>query len=257
MKPFIKNYIQPPFLLSVVCLLITAGLISYIKANQGITLIKKSLPLKKSLDQLDEKLLEPYKVIAKSKIDNQDVLESLGTEDYLQWILEDTTADVMSPTRNCSLLITYYTGNPDQVPHVPEACYTGGGNEIKSSSSISLDLGDVNLPGTLHGGKISAMALVFTRKSEEIWQAAAEFPVIYFFKVNGTYKGDRTSVRWALGNLTSEYSYFSKVELKFFNSRGAYPDKQQSIEAAQKLLRVLLPALEKENWPDWGQVNKL
>jgi hypothetical protein len=257
MKPFIKNYIQPPFLLSVACLLITAGLISYIKANQGIILIKKSLPLKRSLDQFDEKLLEPYKVIAKSKIDNQDVLESLGTEDYLQWILEDTTVDVMSPTRNCSLFITYYTGNPDQVPHVPEACYTGGGNQIESSSAVALDIGDVNLPGIPHGEKIPAMALVFTRKSGEIWQAAAEFPVIYFFKVNGAYKGNRTSVRVALGDLTSEYSYFSKVELKFFNSRGTYPDKQQSIEAAQKLLRVLLPVLEKDYWPDWEQVNKL
>ena len=87
---------------------------------------------------LDEKLLEPYKVLEKSKIDNKDVLESLGTEDYLQWILEDTTVDVLSPVRNCSVFITYYTGNPDQVPHVPEACYTGGGNEVKDKFSVML-----------------------------------------------------------------------------------------------------------------------
>jgi hypothetical protein len=219
-----------------------------------MTLIKKALPLKQSFTLLDEKLLAPYKVIEKSKIENPDVLESLGTEDYLQWFLEDTTVDVMSPTRNCSVFITYYTGNPDQVPHVPEACYTGGGNQVESSSSISLDIGDVNSPGISKGEKIPATILVFTRKSAEIWETAAEFPVIYFFKVNGVYRGDRTTVRVALGSLTSEYSYFSKIELKFYNSRGIYPDKQQSIDAAQKILKVLLPVLEKNHWPDWGQV---
>jgi hypothetical protein len=61
-------------------------------------------------------------------------------------------------------------------------------------------------------------------------------------------------VRVALGSLMSEYSYFSKIELKFFNSRGVYPDKQQSIEAAQRFLKILLPVLEKNHWPDWGQV---
>jgi len=255
MKSFIKNYLQPSFLLSAVCLLATAGYISYFKAYQGITLIKKPLPLKQSFDQFDENLLKPYRVLQKTKIDNQDVLESLGTEDYLQWFIEDTTVDIMSPVRNCSLFITYYTGNPDQVPHVPEACYTGGGNQVVSSSSIALDLGDVNLPDIKWGGEFPATILVFTRKSGEVWQIASEFPVIYFFKVNGMYKGNRTSVRIALGDLINEYSYFSKIELKFSNSRGIYPDKQQSIEAAPKLLRVLLPVLEKYYWPDWEQVN--
>ena len=68
MKSFVKNYLQPSFLLSVACLLFTAGFISYFKAYQGITLIKKPLPLKQPFDVLDEKLLEPYKVIDKSKI---------------------------------------------------------------------------------------------------------------------------------------------------------------------------------------------
>jgi hypothetical protein len=160
MKSFINTYVQPSFLLSVVCLLATTGFVSYFKAYHGITLIKKSLPLKRSFDQLDEKLLEPYRVLEKSKIDNQDVLESLGTENYLQWFIEDTTVDAMSPVRNCSLFITYYTGNPDQVPHVPEACYTGGGNQVVSSSSIVLDLGDINLSGIKRRETIPVMVLV-------------------------------------------------------------------------------------------------
>jgi len=253
MSSVVKKYLQIPFVLCVVLLLATACLITGFKKHHGLTIIKKPLPLKTSFDELDENLLAPYKVLNKSKIENQDVLESLGTEDYLQWVFDDTSVDEMSPVRNCSVFITYYTGNPDQVPHVPEACYTGGGNQVENSSSVNLEVGDVNVPEIPK--QVPATALVFTRKSSEIWQASSEFSVIYFFKVNGEYKGGRDGVRWALGNLTSEYSYFSKVELKFFNVRGLNPDQKQSIEAAGRVLKVLLPVLEKNHWPDWKKAN--
>ena len=253
MKPFMKNYLQPAFLLCVGLLLLTAGLVGGYKKYYGVTTIKKPIPLKLSFDKLDEKLLAPYKVLDKAKIENQDVLESLGTEDYLQWMLEDTSVDNMSPVRNCSVFVTYYTGNPDQVPHVPEACYTGGGNQVENSSMVDIEIGDVNVSDVPQ--KISAVSLTFTRKTTEIWQSSSEFVVIYFFKVNGKYKGDRTDVRIALGDLTSKYSYFSKVELKFYNNKGLQPDKQQSVEAAGRLLKVLLPVLEKNHWPDWKRAN--
>ncbi|MGB8225988.1 MAG: hypothetical protein WCE45_03840 [Sedimentisphaerales bacterium] len=251
MKNFSRNYFQPSFLISFVLLGVFAGGMSYFKAHWGIILIKKPLSLKEPFDMLDEKLLEPYKVFEKTKIDNKDVLESLGTEEYLQWILEDTTVDTLSPVRNCSLLITYYTGSPDQVPHVPEACYMGGGFGSDEKFEVDLNVGDINIPGISGNVKIPATGLIFGKRSSEIWQASVKFPVIYFFKVNGQYKGNRTSVRIALGDLTSEYSYFSKIEVKFFNLRGLYPEKAQAVEATEKLLKVLLPVLEKNHWPEW------
>lgn len=248
-----KKYLQLPFVLCTAFILITAVFNAGYRKFHGIAQIKKALPLKLSFDELDEKLLAPYKVLNKSKIENQDIIESLGTEDYLQWAFEDTSVDAMSPVKNCSVFVTYYTGNPDQVPHVPEACYTGGGNQIESSTSVSLEVGDVNMPQIPK--QIPATSLVFTRKSAEIWESSSAFAVIYFFKVNGKYKSDRTAVRIALGDLTSEYSYFSKVELKFFNARGISPDSAQSVEAAGRLLKVLLPVLEKNHWPDWDAGN--
>ena len=255
MRGYLKNYLQAPFLISIIILAAFAGGMSYYKSRYGVNFIKKAIPLKQSFDLLDEKLLEPYKVLDKVKIDNKDVLESLGTEEYLQWFIEDTTADELSPVRNCSIFITYYTGNPDQVPHVPEACYTGGGSEVKEKFSLDLNIGDVNVPQMPKEGEIPVIGLIFSKKSSEIWQSSAKFPVIYFFKVNGQYKGSRTSVRIALGDLTSEYSYFSKVEIKFYNARGLYPDKEQAVKATEKLLKVLLPVLEKNHWPDWNKVN--
>jgi hypothetical protein len=256
MKYFLKNYFQLPFLISFVLLLVFSGGMSYLKAHQGIMLMKKPLSLKEPFDMLDEKLLEPYKVLEKSKIDNKDELESLGTEEYLQWLVEDTTVDTLSPVKNCLIFIAYYTGNPDQVPHVPEACYTGGGHEVKEKFTLDLNVGDINVPGIPKDGKIPATCLILSRQSTEIWQASAQFPVIYFFKVNGQYKGNRTATRVALGDLTSEYSYFSKVEIKFFNSKGLYPEMAQATEATEKLLKVLLAVLEKNHWPDWHEVNK-
>ena len=44
----------------------------------GIYLKKEPLPLKKSLSDLDKSNLAPYKVIEKSKIENQDILNTLA-----------------------------------------------------------------------------------------------------------------------------------------------------------------------------------
>lgn len=257
MKKILKIYLQPTFLLSVAVLAAAVGYIAWVKSDEGIRLIKKSIPLKKPFDLMDEKALWPYKVVDKQKITDKDIIESLGTEDYIQWTLEDTRVPFDSPVRDCSLFITYYTGNPDQVPHVPEACYTGGGNERVDKFSVSFDVNDNTGTDGTKKRLIPATGLVFRRKSSEIWQIDADFTVIYFFKVNGKYEGNRTETRIALGtNLSSEYSYFSKVEIKFFNLRFGYPTKEEAVAATGKLLSVILPVLERDHWPDWKAINK-
>ena len=257
MKKILKIYLQPTFLLCVAVLAAASGTIAWIKSDEGIRIIKKAIPLKKSFDLMDEKALGPYKVIDKQKITNKDIIESLGTEDYLQWILEDIRVPFDSPVRNCSLFVTYYTGNPDQVPHVPEACYTGGGNERIDKFGVSFNINDNDGTGNTKKKRIPATGLVFRSKSSEIWRADTDFTVLYFFNVNGRYEGNRTEARIALGtNLGSEYSYFSKVEIKFFNVRFGYPTKEEAVAAAEKLLSVVLPVLERDHWPDLEAAEK-
>jgi hypothetical protein len=132
----------------------------------------------------------------------------------------------------------------------------GGGFEENKKFTLDLNVGGINAPEIPKDGKIPVTGLIFSRKSTEVWQSSAQFPVIYFFKVNGQYKSNRTATRIALGDLTSQYSYFSKVEIKFSNSKGVCPEKAQIAQAGEKLLKVLLPVLEKEHWPDWNEVNK-
>lgn len=208
---------------------------------------KEPLPLKKSLDLLDEKALAPYKVVSKQKISNQEVIDSLGAQDYIQWILEDADAAVDSAVRNCSLFITYYD-LPDRIPHVPEECYTGGGHQRLTSDSVTFE---INKQGIME--KIPGRYLVFASTNSNYWGMDTKFSVLYLFNVNESYANSREDARFALNkNIFSKYSYFSKVEWKFFNIRFGkpiYPGKEEAIAASQKLLSIILPILEKEHWP--------
>lgn len=236
-----KSYLQAPFL---IC--IAVFILSGIVMPQPIK--KEPLPLKKSLDLFDESALAPYKVLSKHEILNREILESLGTEDYIQWILEDSEVAVDSPVRKCSLFITYYD-LPDRVPHVPEECYTGGGHQRLTSDRMTFEINKEGVTET-----IPARYLVFARSSSNYWGMDTKFPVLYLFNVNDVYASSREDARFALNKkLFSKYSYFSKVEWKYFNTRFGktiYPSKEDAITATQKLLNVILPILEKEHWPD-------
>jgi len=272
MRLILKPYIQPAFLLCIGVLAAAGGGMSTVKSYLGIKMIKLPLPLKKPLEQISEEKLAPYRVVNKQKIDNDDVLESLGTDEYIQWRLEDTEASPDSAVRYCDLFITYYTGTPDKVPHVPEECYFGGGNQRFEREGITLQVPiKSRTKATSEKGRpvarthsVPATYLVFGSREKNIWDISSKFMVFYFFKVNGAYRGNRNTTRLELmSNITGKYSYFSKVEWKFFNNTSGgpvSPEKDQAIEAGIKLLSVILPVLETEHWPDWQKAihkNKL
>ena len=226
-----KTYTQPAFLICAGTLVIAGASMSIAIKSFGIYLKKEPLPLKKSLDILDKKALAPYKVVSVGKIEHEEVVKALGTEDYIQWHLEDVNVPADSAVRYCLLLITYY-GLPNLVPHVPEECYTGGGYQKLYSNSVVFRVNKGSRQEQLPGKYV-----VFTGKSSDPWQ---------------------NDTRIVLGkNLFRRYSYFSKVEMNFFNMKfGAqtFPSKEQAVSASQKLLGVILPLLEKEYWPDWEKL---
>jgi hypothetical protein len=246
MKDNVRIYLQPAF---VICVLVlaSAGIGMSITMKQlGIILKKEPLALKKSLERLDEADLTPYRVVPpKLKITNDEVLEALGTEDYIQWIVEDNEQASLSPVKKCLLFITYYP-LPDRVPHVPEECWTGGGYQKLRSEDVRLNINnmadfEVNIP---------AKYLVFGPKTANLWQSSVRIPNVYFFRVNGQYAGSREEARIALNkNLFGKHSYFCKVEL-VFNAGPTAPNKEESIGASEKLLAVILPVLERQHWPD-------
>lgn len=265
MNKIIKPYIQLPFLICLGVLVLAAGFKEAAIEWSGAKLKKLPISLRKSLDDIDESKLAPYRVEHKSRIENPDVLESLGTEDYIQWQLEDTGADALSPTRYCSLFITYYTGDPDRVPHVPEECFTGTGNQLFSRQEVTLtlDIGQAQIAGLrTDKGKLAfdARYLVFTGKNTNVWMSDLKYRVLYFFKANGKFASSRTGTRAIMGkNLFGTYSYFSKVEWKFYGIGPGgmiYGNKADVLSASARLLSVLLPLLETEHWPDWEKANR-
>ena len=265
MNKIVKPYIQLPFLVCLAVLALAAGFKEAAIDWSGAKLKKQSIPLRKSLDDLDESKLAPYRVGRKLKIDNSDVLEALGTEDYIQWELEDTEADALSPTRYCSLFITYYTGDPDIVPHVPEECFAGIGDQLFSRQEVTLtlDIGQAQIAGLrTNKGKVAfdARYLVFTGKRTNIWMSDLKYRVLYFFKANGKFASNRTGTRAIMGkNLFNTYSYFSKVEWKFYGIGPGgmiYGNKADVLSASARLLSVVLPLLETEHWPDWEKANR-
>lgn len=212
----------------------------------GVYLKKEPIPLKKSLDFLDENGLLSYEVepSKKYKIDNEEVLKALGTKDYIQWIISDTNMEVSDPTKNCLLFITYYDC-PDKIPHVPEECYAGSGFQQLAKDNVTLK---INCNGSEK--EIPGKYLVFGSPRANIWRSTEKFPVIYLFRVNGEYAGGRNEARIALNkNLLGKSSYFSKVELAF-NQTSSPPNRKEAVAATEKLLSVILPILEKEHWPD-------
>lgn len=243
----LANYLQPAFLICVVVLALCGGGMSIAVKRLGGYLKKEPTPLQKPLDRLDENGLGVFKVVRKDKIENEDVVESLGTEQYIQWQLEDTSAPADSPTRFCLLFITYYE-LPDVVPHVPEECYTGGGFQKLGSEGVKLVL---NKDGAER--RLDARYVLFTGTGSDLWATNMKFPVLYILNANGRYAGSRNEARMILNrNIFGRHSYFSKIEWKFFNKDFgglAYPNKKQAIAASEKLLSVLLDKLDKQFWP--------
>ncbi len=233
----------------IICVIVLAGSAiskhALINALQ-IVLTKEAIELKTSFDNLSDDKLGVYSVAKKSIIENKDVLNELGTNDYLIWELEDTSVPDSSNTKYCSLFITYYTGINDRIPHVPEECYFGAGNRVKGTLDESFIL-DRKL-GV--GEDITYRRLVFTSQSQDIWGSGSEFSVCYVLRVNGKYAGNRIAARNLIArNLFGKYSYFSKVEWRF-NGKFGQPTDAEVTEATAKMLGIVLPILEEEHWPD-------
>jgi hypothetical protein len=250
------KFTQPAFVICVAVLLGAAGGLAF----TGTAKVQKEpLLLRKPLSELDEKALLPYRVIDKASINSEDVVKALGTKEYIQWRLEDTSVEPGSPARYILLFVTYYTGKTiDAVVHTPEACYLGGGNEPGQAYNEDLVL-DPGI-GAFAKSPIPVRCAVFTKGGSQAWESESAFTVNYTFKVNGTYQRNRTATRAELGGL-SKHAYYSKVEWQFFGFNSldrskVYLSKEDTTKASEKLLSIVLGELERSHWPDWEAAEK-
>jgi hypothetical protein len=259
--PSRNPYFQLPFLICVGVLIVSAIGIKMVMHWAHDQRIKLPIPLQKPLVQLDITLLAPYKVIQQDTLPNYS-LDALGTDDYLQWILEDPEVPTDSPVRYCHLFITYFTGEP-KAPHVPDSEYVGNAYIQKDAQTLRLRLQDPASPDApVLPTELSVRQLVFASNKTNFRDPQTEFSVLSIFKANDQYADSRTSVRAIMSNnFWGKYSYFSKVEWKFsatldFLPTGQPPTDNEIIQASEKLMRVILPQLETQHWPDWEKAKQ-
>jgi hypothetical protein len=211
---------------------------------------KLPLPLRQSLDELDVGRFGPYVVVHKAKIAH-DVEEALGTTEYIQWGIRDTSLDSRDPGGVVNLFITYYTGNPDKVPHTPDQCYQGSGGVKRDSDNTTIVIPGLDAASQheAKGDLLPVRVLDFDVRSGN----DTEFrTVVYFFAVNGDFACTRDQVRFRQNNMTDKYAFFSKVEISFNKSKKL--GREGALAATQKLAAGLVPALVTEYWPDWNNL---
>ena len=229
-------------MLCILVLALSAGSMQVAAKKLGLHFVKLSVPLRNSLDDLDGSRLSPFLVLSKNKIENEDVVAELGTEEYIQWILEDPSVGKNEPGHYLSVFITYYTGDPDVVPHVPEVCYTGGGNTITKRSDAAIEF--TNREGSVEEISVRVLTISSPKSYDSM-----DSKVVYFFSVNGHLEGSRSRVRFRLNNLFDRYAYFSKVEIIF--REGGKMTEDDVVSAVDRLSQKLLPLLTEEHWPEW------
>jgi len=232
-----------PFALAVVLLAVAAVL------SHGGTFLfhiregKEALPLRAALSELQESALAPYRVVRRAVLDPATV-EALGTDQYINWTLEDTSVDPDDPLRVANLFVTYYTGGHSLVPHTPDVCYVGGGYApAQLPENLSFEV-----PGLRDDSSVPVRICTFQKTAVF---GNSQVTVVYTFHCNGRFVATRQGVRVLINDLFNRYAYFSKIEVSFDRAT-----RSQSIEGARKLFNRVVPALVSGHWPDFAAAEK-
>jgi hypothetical protein len=232
------------FLASVIVLLIAALGVQTTASYMKLHFRKLPVPLVKPLQEFDPTGLWPYKLV-KREVIHSEVEEALGTKDYAQLRIEDSSILAENdPARYLNFFVTYYTGDPDQVPHVPDVCYLGGGYNPAGSKNMT-----VKVPGVGLSDDELPVRILFFKNPRTITPVVQT--VVYFFYVNGAFVADRTNVRLHLADLRLKYAYFSKVEVSF--ACEGQPTAEQAAKIAEKFFAKAVPVLMRDHWVDWNK----
>ncbi|NOT00914.1 MAG: exosortase-associated EpsI family protein [Phycisphaerales bacterium] len=238
------------FVAAVVLLLAVAAGVPLASRQLQLVLAKQPIELRIPLHQLDRSRLGPY-VFRDQIVLDDNIVDALGTRQYIYWRLEDTSYPPESPDprRFADLSVTYYTGQPDPVPHTPDTCLLGAGYTHNDVANLTMDV-----PALGEARRVPIRVLTSVKSD---LRDREERTIVYTFHCNGRFACTREGVRLIVNNLTDRYAYYSKVEISFGSDqcRPKYPPREQTVEAAEKLLTQALPVLVDTHWPDWNEAS--
>lgn len=236
------------FYTCVLILVVSAAGMQIVAKSLGQYFRKEAVPLKRSLRELDVSLLAPeYRPhLIQPPAMKEEMVQAIGTEEYVQIRLVDTRCAPEDPACVANVFVTYYTGQPDMVPHVPDECWLAGGyDQVGTPETVQVSVRGVGAPND----EIPVRVLEFRSRQRGDTPAVA-----YFFQTNGEYKTTRNGVRFLMANPFERYAYYAKIEVSFTddptNPRQALrpAGREEVVAAMGPLLQKLMPVLLKEHF---------
>lgn len=218
---------------------------------------KRPVPLKRALAALNKSKLAPtYGLHIRQPLPISDEnLEAMGTEEYAQLRLVDVTVDKSKSASVADLFITYYTGQPDLVPHVPDECYQAGGFDLLDVRNTQLKVPGVGAVDDMLPVRLLTFGIPNRGLRSSINNLTeSRLHVMYFFLTNGEYVTTRDQVRWRTANLRDRYAYYAKFEVRFSNYSGKVAGENESLAAMTKLMRTVLPIMLQDHFVDWEKL---
>jgi hypothetical protein len=252
----VRRHVSWRFATAVGLLLATAVMLWTMSESMEAYFRKEAVPLKKPLAAFDrEALLPEYKLhhVVPEPL-SEDVVQSLGTREYISLMLVDRRKEDDNPTKVANAFITYYTGQPNMVPHVPDECYLAGGYEPVGSPTIETIT--IEQDGVPTDVEVRVLSFRSTAKMASgllgSQEQARVLTVLYFFVCNDRYMTTRNEVRGLLSNPFERHAYYAKIEFRFFNYNFARPaSREASLDALPAVTEKLMNILREQHLADW------
>ncbi|MEM9165730.1 MAG: exosortase/archaeosortase family protein [Planctomycetota bacterium] len=217
--------------------------------------------------------------LGQDRIESAEVLEELGTTNYLNRLFIEKEPPAGREPRVIELHAAYYTNQIDTVPHVPERCFIGGGMQ-RAEESIEIPMNLDSSRWVLDPNVPDGTEPVYTARTSTKWSDSRGQRVRlpegiekvrlrtsgysiprqgklfagYFFIANGGVTSSAEGVRLLAYELEDDYAFYLKVQ---FNAVGdeSFQTSQDLVDAASGLLGELLPDLML-CVPDWVEVEQ-
>jgi hypothetical protein len=226
------------FVVAVVLLAAGGQVLEAGKKRGWFIVIKKPLPIRKPLADMDQAAVAPWKVVEQGRLP-ADAEEEVGTREYLNWVVSEPGAGVRRPAIQFTAF--YYTGVQDQVPHVGEECLFQAGMTQAGPKEV-LRWQMPKLGETIEIGKV-----VF----DDPRQLGVRLLNYYTICVNGEFRGDRTPVRIRMANPLDTHLYYCKVDVSIQVTANA--DVNALDAMARDMLDRGLAELVRSHWPRRGE----
>jgi hypothetical protein len=204
---------------------------------------KPPMPLRMPLSQV-ARHLGGGRYVAEHPDDTmeEDVLQVLGTRDYLLRVYTDTTKPSNEAGATLALNVNYYaTGN--STPHVPEICWAGSGLEEATDLRKTFVVNDVRRADGTVEKELRMHLISFKVQNSDFGEGSSSNiykNVAYLFEVNGDCVATPKEVLSGFWKASNPHAYHSKIEVTL-----QQPCTQEEAERAiSDFIREALPAVE-------------